>query len=227
MSRCRIIQATAARTISLAGTAANLENRPRHIRLAIDAVFADEEVGPRLSPKKIALIGHSMGGYTALAVAGGRPHAGRHETPDGQIHAVPVSPDPRVRALVLLAPACAWFWVEGSLSGVNVPMLVMTAEKDEIAPQLGVEFIGRDCNPALVDRRTIPNAGHHAFQSPFPPKMVRPDFPPSQDPPGFDRAAFKPICTPIYWLFCKGWFEHQPYLRRSLVDQRMTAEICQ
>ncbi len=165
-----------------------------------------KRLGHEFQPKKIALIGHSMGAYTALAVAGGRPHAGRHETPDGQIHPVPVSPDPRVRALVLLAPACAWYWIEGSLSGVHVPMLVMTAEKDEIAPQLGVEYIERDCDPALVERRKVPGAGHHAFQSPFPPKMTRPDFPPSQDPPGFDRAAFQPVLHAEILAFLEGGF---------------------
>jgi len=28
--------------------------------------------------------------------------------------------------------------------------------------------------------------------SKFPPEMTRPDFKPSQDPPGFDRAAIQP-----------------------------------
>ena len=55
---------------SLAGTAANLENRPRHVSLAIDAAFADPSVGGRLVPDRVAVIGHSIGAYTALAARG-------------------------------------------------------------------------------------------------------------------------------------------------------------
>lgn len=178
----------------LDGTVANLENRPRHIRLAIDAAFTDPAIGALLSHDKVALIGHSMGGYTALAVAGGRPIASPHETVNGTMQPVAVTPDARVRALVLLAPACGWFWADGALSDVHVPILLRTAEKDAHAHYLHVDFIERGVRDRrLVDAQVIPNAGHHAFQSPFPQRMIRPDFPPSQDPVGFDRAAFQPI----------------------------------
>ncbi len=179
---------------SLEGTAANLENRPRHIRLAIDAAFADVAIGALLLPDKAALIGHSMGGYTALAVAGGRPIASPHETVGGQIQPVAVSRDRRVRALVLLAPACAWFWSDRALADIDVPIFLRTAEKDELADHLQVDFIKSGVrDPRQVEHRVVPNAGHHAFQSPFPRSMTRPDFLPSQDPEGFDRAAFQPV----------------------------------
>ncbi|HWN71961.1 MAG TPA: alpha/beta fold hydrolase, partial [Haliangium sp.] len=86
---------------SLAGTIANLENRPRHVRLVLDALFEDEHLAKRLAPDEAGVIGHSIGAYTALAVAGGRPSALPNEVPDGQGRAVPVVRDPRVRALVL------------------------------------------------------------------------------------------------------------------------------
>ncbi len=41
-----------------------------------------------------------------------------------------------------------------------------------------------------VIHRTIANAGHFSFLSPFPPALTRPDFIPSTDPPGFDREKF-------------------------------------
>lgn len=31
--------------------------------------------------------------------------------------------------------------------------------------------------------------------SPFPDAMMRPDFPPAHDPPGFDRTLFQPILS--------------------------------
>lgn len=179
---------------SLEGTTENLENRPRHVSLVVDAAFADDAVGDSLLRDHVAVVGHSMGGYTALAVAGGRPDTGPVETRDGNPRRIIVSPDRRVRALVLLAPACGWFWSEGALADVDVPILLFTAEKDEHAHHLHVNLIERSVrDPRQVDHRIVPNAGHHAFQTPFPAAMSGPHFAPSRDPIGFERAAFQPM----------------------------------
>ena len=176
----------------LSGTAANLANRPRHVRLSIDAAFADAALGTRLSPDGVALIGHSMGGYTAVAVAGGRPTSMPHESPDDLARRVDVTPDPRVRAVVLFAPALVWFCAEDdALSDVDVPVLLFTAGDDELAPGLNSEVVLRGVrDPQRVEHRVVEGAGHYAFLSPFPAAMCDPSFAPSQDPPGFDRAAF-------------------------------------
>lgn len=179
---------------SLAGTAANLENRPRHVRLVLDAVFEDEQLGKRLSPAGVGVIGHSIGAYTALAVAGGRPSALPHEVPEGRARAVPVVRDLRVRALVLLAPASPWFMAEGALADVNLPILMRTGELDEHTPAGHAGIILRGLpDPQRIDYRVVPNAGHFSFQSPFPPAMTKPEFPPSQDPAGFDRLAYQAV----------------------------------
>jgi predicted dienelactone hydrolase len=175
----------------LAGTAANLANRPRHVRLVIDWAFSRSAFGACLVPDAVAIVGHSMGGYTALATAGGLPTALASETPDQQPHAVSVTPDDRVKALVLLAPAAVWFMGDGALQGVRVPILMMTAEKDEHTPEGHAEIIKRGVpDAALIDHRIVANAGHFSFLSPFPEAMTSPTFPPSQDPEGFDRARF-------------------------------------
>ncbi|MGH3935584.1 MAG: alpha/beta hydrolase family protein [Pseudonocardiaceae bacterium] len=57
----------------LAGTAAILANRSWHIRIVIDWMFASDDFAPSPRPNTVAVIGHSLGGYTVLAVAGGRP----------------------------------------------------------------------------------------------------------------------------------------------------------
>jgi pimeloyl-ACP methyl ester carboxylesterase len=135
-----------------------------------------------------------MGGYTALAIAGGEPTPFPNETPDGQSKLVNVTHDDRVKALVLLAPAAGWYRELRSLAKVNVPILMLTGEKDQFTPPFHSEWIkNRVTDQAKVDHRVVPNAGHFAFMSPFPIAMIRPDFPPSQDPEGFDRAAYQPI----------------------------------
>lgn len=178
---------------SLAGTPENLANRPRHVRLALSAAFADGVIGPRLVPESAAVIGHSIGGYTALAVAGGRPMAMPNETPEGVARPVVVEKDPRVRAVVLFAPALVWLIGPGALADVHVPVFVRTGDRDELTPPYYVEAILRGLpEGARVDSAVVPGAGHFAYFWPVPAAMAGPGFPPSQDPPGFDRAGYQP-----------------------------------
>ncbi len=188
---------------SLEGTRANLLNRPRHIRLVIDAILTHPLFGHRLNEAKISLIGHSMGGYTALALVGGRAAAGVSST--GEVDVVEVEPDARINTLVLLAPACGWFNYAGSLADVRVPILLMTAEKDALAMHLHTDMVKTGVpHPERVDVRVVANAGHHSFQSQFPPEMTRPNFAPSQDPAGFDRGAFLPLMNAQILGFLQG-----------------------
>lgn len=163
---------------SLSGTAQNLINRPRHVRLVLDALDA----------KRAAIVGHSMGGYTALAIAGGCPMALPNQTPDGVAHPVDVDHDSRVYCAVLLAPAIPWLMAPGALDGVRVPVMVRVGEHDTETPPFFVQPIVKAL--ARVDYATVPSAGHFAFFYPVPPALQR--LGPGQDPPGFDRAAYQP-----------------------------------
>lgn len=199
---------------TLAGTAANLANRPRHITLTIDASLADAVLGPHIARSddgaSIAVIGHSIGGYTALAAAGAIAWSGPYERKDSHAlpEQVPVTPDPRIRALVLLNPATFWF-IAGSLRPVNLPILMRTGEKDEVTLiEHANKIIEGVANPALVEHQDIPGAGHFAFMSKFPPEMTRPNFKPSQDPAGFDREAIQP----------EFFADVTAFLRRTLCD---------
>lgn len=168
----------------LEGTLENLVLRPRHASLTIDAVASHEQFRECVQGDNVAIIGHSIGGYTALAAAGGMPWS-----QDGK--RVEVQRDPRVRALVLLAPATAWYQPEASLSRVTVPILMLTAEHDPFTPPWHAELVLNGVpDKAMVHWRVVENAGHFSFLSPFPPQMKRPDFRPSIDPEGFDREEF-------------------------------------
>lgn len=176
---------------SQADTLGNFINRPDHIRRVIDYCLG--EFAACLRPAAIAVIGHSLGGYTALALAGGRPVT--VPTPARPPQPIPVQADPRVRALVLLAPALIWYaLLPGALGAVDLPILLLLAERDELLPSAALRQLLAEgvADPRLLDCRVISGAGHFAFLSPFPAAMTRPGFAPSQDPPGFDRAAFQP-----------------------------------
>lgn len=175
---------------TLAGTPEILVHRPRQVRLVMDWAFSPGGFGAHLRGDSAAVVGHSLGGYTALAVAGGRPTSVPGETPDPP-RPIPVVADPRVKALVLLAPAMPWFIAEGTLRDVHVPILLLTAEKDVQTPEAHALILKRGLPPETrLEHHVAPNAGHYAFLSPFPPHLTSPSFPPSQDPEGFDRAAF-------------------------------------
>ena len=176
----------------LAGTAANLANRPRHVRLALDAAFADAAIGPTLAPGRAAVIGHSIGGYTALACAGGHPVALPNQAADGVARPVPVEPDPRVVAAALLAPALPWLMAPGALADVHARVYARAGALDELAPPYVIErILGGLPSTTPRDYQVVPGCGHFGFQSPFPPALAQPGFAPAHDPPGFDRVAYQ------------------------------------
>lgn len=176
---------------SLENTIDNLKNRPKHLKIAIDWFFSHEEFKQHLKPNALTVIGHSMGGYTALALAGGKPTSFARESIDGNEHEIDVVSDSRIKALVLLAPATVWFRYPGALDNVTAPILMITAEKDEYTNDFHSQVV-RHGIPATtqIQHKIINNAGHFSFISLFPEKMTTPAFPPSQDPPGFDRKEF-------------------------------------
>lgn len=173
---------------SLEGSIENLQLRPRHISLVIDSLNDDPELKNKFQPDSVVVIGHSLGGYTALAVAGGRPWSETGKEID-------TTPDSRIKALVLLAPATEWFMPEGSLEQMTLPIMMLTAEHDSPLPSGWHRKTADIILNHLHDKnnvrfRIIGNSGHFSFMSPYPEKMRDPDFLPSTDPAGFDRAGF-------------------------------------
>ncbi|MBF0316218.1 MAG: alpha/beta fold hydrolase [Oligoflexia bacterium] len=182
---------------ALSSTMENLENRPHHLRLTIDALAADLEWRNYVNTTSVAVLGHSMGGYTALAVAGGQPWTGMKQK-------VEVTPDKRVKSLVLMAPATSWFVPNDSLENVEVPILLLTAEKDSITPRWQSQLI-LDLVPdrTKITFKLIENGGHFSFLTPFPPATQKAGFPPAVDPEGFDREKFQEELTQEIKIFLK------------------------
>lgn len=156
---------------------ANLEARPRDLASAIELAGG----GP------VAVIGESIGGYTALALAGGIARTFPDDVPHDQrtdpARTIPVSTiSIPVAAVVLLSPAVWFFMAPGALANVTAPILVRAGERDPITPAAVTKQL-------LPQTEVVANAGHFSFQTPFPPAMAH--LPPAQDPPGFDRAAYQ------------------------------------
>ena len=180
----------------LANTVANLRDRPRQLLRLLDALLADAALGTAIAEEPVTAIGHSMGGYTALCLAGGEPWTRARER-------IEVPHDSRLGALVLMAPACGFFLAPHALQAVTAPILALTAEHDELTPdgQIRAALEGVP-DRSQVTIETVRNAGHFSFLSPFPRSMHHPQFAPAQDPSGFDRERFHqrlPV-TVLQWI---------------------------
>lgn len=176
---------------TLEGTVENLESRPRHINIAIDWFFERENFSKVIKSDSISIIGHSTGGCTALSVAGGIPTSLPNESLDGKTKQINVAHNRKISSLVLLAPGTVWFKEKGSLGGVDIPILMLTAEKDHfIQPFQAQIVLDGVADSSKVEYRIVENAGHFSFLSPFPEFMITPEFFPALDPAGFDRQKY-------------------------------------
>jgi predicted dienelactone hydrolase len=161
-----------------------LRDRPRQLVALLDALYGDALWAAAIAAEPVTAIGHSLGGYTVLSVAGAQRWSRAR-------HPIPVAHDARIGALVLLAPACGPFLAPRSLAALQVPILALTAEHDPLTPDAQVRAaLAGVPDPSRVEIHTVPNAGHFSFLSPFPRHMHHPDFAPAQDPSGFDRERF-------------------------------------
>ncbi len=169
---------------SLSNTDAAAAARPRQASLAIDTVLLDDVLGPAADIQRVCALGHSMGGYTALALTGGHPWSRTRQQ-------IAVQADLRVRAAVLLAPSTAWFLAPEALADVRSPILVITGAQDQVTPARDIQqALAALPKGVLRDLIIVEGAGHHAFLTPFPEQMRRPGFMPATDPEGFDRERF-------------------------------------
>ena len=164
------------------GTLSNLYGRPMHISAAINAVLADKLLAPYVHADQVGVIGYSAGGETALILAGAQPDLDRLRhycderptdrdacTRQGELVAdrddlEPVA-DPRVKALLLLAPLSLMFGRE-TLADVHVPVLLYSGDGDmTVFPDKNADALARKL-PVAPEFKVIAGAGHFVFMAP-------------------------------------------------------------
>jgi predicted dienelactone hydrolase len=186
--------------------------RPRQASRVIDAILNDPEWTPRISVDahgpRVGALGHSAGGYTVLALAGGTPDLnrlvshcrtssddpifcsmGRRVTSNGtEKTSFEGLRDSRVRAVAALAPASVLFSAQ-SLATISIPAIIYSANKDTfLVPRYHAEWVRQ--NVVKADYHAIQNAGHYAFMDTPGMPIPSPDGDVGANPEGFDRAAF-------------------------------------
>lgn len=169
---------------SLAYTDEAVTNRCIHLAKTLDALLVHESFGGAADAQRVGLVGHSLGGCAALALAGGQPWSRTRAM-------IPVQSDPRFSAAVLMAPATGYYRGPDALKNVASTLLVLAGEKDDVTPSGEIRQDLRGLPPTVAcELVVVRGAGHYSFLSPFPASMRSPDFPPAQDPEGFNREQF-------------------------------------
>ncbi|MEM7439235.1 MAG: hypothetical protein AAF393_06520 [Pseudomonadota bacterium] len=198
------------------GNAGHFDLRKAELWAAIDAVYADPEFAETVDPDRVGAFGFSLGGFTALALAGGaydaklaEDHCNQNSAADSifcaadtglpfttrmrrmtyRLPSVEVSKGghPKISALAIAAPLGAVF---SDLADVRVPALLWEMNGD---PVLVPEFHSKRIAEMLPDLRAQHSSEldhHYAFLSPFPESIRNSVGEPAQDPPGFDRLEF-------------------------------------
>jgi predicted dienelactone hydrolase len=188
--------------------------RPGQVSRVIDVLLLDPKWKDRIARDargpRIGALGHSAGGYTVLALAGGEPDLSRiarhckdecaedpifcgmggstrHPAPAPAAPRAPLR-DGRVRAVVAMAPVGVVF-TAASLAAIQVPTAIYEAELDRfLVPRFHAEWVARNMPGAQLHR--VANAWHFAFMDTPTLPIPSPDGDIGANPPGFDRAAF-------------------------------------
>ena len=196
--------------------------RPRQVSRVIDTLLADAQWRAGIATDaegrpRIGAVGHSAGGYTVLALAGGKPvlsRLRRHCETEADLDPVlcrisrdtggtrgqagtaadgqeePVQADPRVRAVMAFAPLGVVFSAS-SLASITVPVVVYAGEKDTyLVPRFHAQWVMQNMRGATTTLQLVPGAGHYAFMNTPTMDLPSPDGSVAGDPQGFDRAAF-------------------------------------
>ncbi|WP_237077245.1 alpha/beta hydrolase family protein [Myxococcus xanthus] len=130
--------------------------RPQDFTALLDGLLKDAVWGPRVDAERVGAAGHSMGGYTALALAGARlnlspianlctapetrEHPGCDELRDVDYSRIDMAvarasyKDSRVRAAISMAPGMAGTYEARDVADLDVPVMLVLAKGDELMP---------------------------------------------------------------------------------------------
>ncbi|MBL6752302.1 MAG: dienelactone hydrolase family protein [Nevskia sp.] len=129
-------------------TASTYADRAADVGALIAALHADPRFRRRADWSRLGLVGHSLGGYTALGLAGAWP---RWKLPG-------------VRAVLALAPYSLPFGLRGTLAGIAAPVMFECGQSDFAITPMVDGALGSYANaPRPKYYAEFANAGHLAW----------------------------------------------------------------
>ena len=169
--------------------AAQLWQRPADLSRAIDAVLAQPQRFGEIATGRVAVVGHSLGGWTALEIGGARFDPERFDldckvhttlascsvyqqinpasTPDARTRLAADLRDKRVTSIVSLDLGQSRGMTDASLAALPVPTLVIAAgaPSADLPAELESANLARRLPPASSRYVEISDASHFSFLS--------------------------------------------------------------
>jgi predicted dienelactone hydrolase len=130
-------------------TDATYRNREADIKAVLDEILAAKIFqGTPLDASRVGIVGHSLGGYTALGLAG----------------AWPTWKDTRIKAVLALSPYCSPYILKGDLPHLGVPVMYQGGTRDVgITPTVRRPGGAYDLSAAPKYFVELDGAGHLAW----------------------------------------------------------------
>jgi predicted dienelactone hydrolase len=209
-----------------------------------DILFVASEIPkrfPTANANNVGLIGFSYGGYSSLNAAGigldsdhtrqycaGLPSAffpcamlpflPNLETQRG---AGVVRPDPRIKAVFVMAPYGGLWMSEAQLETMRLPLFIAVGNQDNVAvPARDASMIFERSGSSPKYLLSLEGAGHHIWVA-CPPEVIgTPDEAGCNEPAVWDRARAHALtqhfATAFFKRFLKSQNEFEPYLNANV-----------
>lgn len=168
-----------------AEAAVRVWERPADVSAVLDELSAHPDDYPFIDQDRVAVLGLSAGGYTALALSGARIDPIKLQnfcdgTDHGMsdcsflahfgvdLHTLDLSPaardlgDPRIRAAVVIDPGIVSTLTEASLSQIEIPMFIINLGNEELVPEGVYARSAAETIPEAT-YAIVPDANHFSF----------------------------------------------------------------
>ena len=233
-------------------------NRPLDIQYLLDelAVLAqtDSAFKSRFDLERVGVIGQSMGGYTALALAGAQINISQLQTDCTDntfnlslllqcralnlVQPLPNFRDPRVKAVLAISPIGSSLLGRTDYGNIDIPVMVMSGSSDTVAPALPEQIEPftwlQTPNRYLVMLRggthfstiDVPNvnAASEGELVQLPTEIVGPD-------PAIAHSYLKSLSLAFFGTYVANDLNYQPYLEsaytKAISEEAMPLSLLQ
>jgi predicted dienelactone hydrolase len=189
--------------------ATDMALRPRELHVLTDYMVAAWPSHALIDPQRIGAFGFSSGGFTVLVAGGGEPDLtlvaphcvdhprfydcqllAAHPISAQTIAAIKWVHDPRLKAIVVAAPALGYTFAPDGLKNVTAKIDLWRDEDEHILPSPYYAEVVRTTLPTSPAYHVVPHADHFDFLAPCTEALAKVAPFICKSEPGFDRSAF-------------------------------------